>query len=93
MQNTTCAAATITLYITNVHVANNSYTVLLPSATSNSLIVLSNFTGHYYTIMCIIFIIITILTFIIMAYDQLIFYYGNYCAVDHTVAIYPTEKP
>ena len=48
---------------------------------------------NYYTIMCIIFIIITILTFIIMAYDQLIFYYGNYCAVDHTVAIYSTVKP
>ena len=28
-----------------------------------------------------------------MAYDQLIFYYGNYCAVDHTVAIYSTVKP
>ena len=43
--------------------------------------------------MCIIFIIITILTFIIMAYDQLIFYYGNYCTVDHTVATYPNVKP
>ena len=26
-----------------------------------------------------------------MVYDQLICYYGNYCAVDHTVAIYPTK--
>ena len=28
-----------------------------------------------------------------MAYDQLIFYKGNYCASEHNVAIYPTVKP